>query len=287
MGLSFEEAVPCWNFKIETQNKNQIFWSRILYIYVYIYIYIHFPKGISFFGIYSFNFWGVRVYNQSNEQLDGRFHDFICYLVPFRSQTTSPTVGPTLVEKSQMDEWPTGTPQKVSEKKSNKHPTPPTNSPGKSLKKGNIPRGWFLGWPPWRHVFTKVSLLQSWFIGRWIFFSAKNPSPADFCWSKKNLIWQTIGVTNPALKMGLLPQTQHFFFFQTQSAEAGGSKLSGVARGKDRSCGAKVSSRAWKHFGTSAPKWPEREKGKGSNWKKVHSQKPNSSTLTIGLYKEK
>ena len=48
-----------------------------------------------------------------------------------------------------------------------------------SLKKhGSIPRGWFLGWPPWRQPSAMKSFL-SWFIGRWmdVFFSSRQKNP--------------------------------------------------------------------------------------------------------------
>ena len=165
-----------------------------------------------------------------------------------------------------MDVWPTGTPQKVSEKKTNKHPTPPTNSPGKFLKKREHSKGLVLGLATLAACFYQSQPSSELVHCMFFFFRQKKPSPADFCWSKKNLIWRTIGVTNPALKMGLLHQTQQFSSSKPKVRRPGGSKLSGVARGKDRSCGAKVSSRAMKalrRLGTKTTR---------STWKKYVSR---------------
>ena len=114
-------------------------------------------------------------------------------------------------------------------------------------KNGNIPRGWFLGWPPWRQPSAMKSFL-SWFIGRWmdVFFSlrAKKTLATRFLLIQKKSYRTNNWSYQPSSQDGFVASDPTFFFFQTQSAEAGGSKLSGVARGKDRSCGAKVSSRA-------------------------------------------
>lgn len=99
------------------------------------------------------------------------------------------------------------------------------------------------------------------------FFFGKKPLASWFLLIQKKSYRTNNWSYQPSSQDGFVAPDPTIFFFQTQSAEAGGSKLSGVARGKDRSCGAKVSSRAWKHFGASEPKRPEREKGKGSNWK--------------------
>lgn len=155
---------------------------------------------------------------------------------------SSPTVIPTLAGNGRWMNDHLVLPKKIREKKTNNHPLLEEIPTRKFLKKnGNHSKGLVLGLANFGSFYqsqpSAMKSFQIWFIVRRMdfFFAPKNPRELIFVAPEKALYDEQLELPT-WLSLGLV--------HQTQSAEAGGSKLSGVARGKDRSCGAKVSSRA-------------------------------------------